>query len=327
LAENNQLSGEQAVQLARFAGNQDDLGGGAALLDPNHVVLTPTVSQALRQAFVRAMQGDLFNDDQRQKVAYFVEAVSNVEELMSLYFMMYSLGQSKEQKKYLYIVWMLWAFLRLRSFNRPIQPTSIYQQLPSMAGDVITFNYTNFFDSRATKTVCFFHGRLTEYLQLDTRDAITDSPVFLGATTVEGIVRLIETLRLDVTRGQQIDVPSIVPPTKFKPVMSRTQLMTWARADELISQAGTIVVVGYSFALADEHFNDLLRHCHPRTTIIVVNPDINTASREVGRVFGLDNDTFAEETAAGFEVKRWDRLACVSARAEDVTEEFLALFP
>jgi hypothetical protein len=323
LAESNQLSGEQAVGVARFAGSELDLGGGAAVLDPNHVVLTPTVAQALRQAFVQAMQGNVFTTAQRSQVEYFVDAVSNVEELMSLYFMMYSLGQPREQKKYLYIVWMLWAFLRLRSFNRPIQPESIYQKLPSLAGDVITFNYTNFFDSRAAKAVCYFHGRLTEYLELDSREVITDNALFRAATSVEGVVRLIDALRLDVAADPQIDVPSIVPPTKFKPVMSRRQLLTWARADELICQAGTIVVVGYSFALADEHFNDLLRHSNGRTRIIVVNPDVNTASREVGRIFGLESDSFTEDTRAGFEIKRAELLICVSARAEHVSEDFL----
>ena len=41
-----------------------------------------------------------------------------------------------------------------------------------------------------------------------------------------------------------------------------------------------MVVIGYSFAMADEHFNDLLRHTNESATVVVVNPDIETASRQ-----------------------------------------------
>jgi hypothetical protein len=36
---------------------------------------------------------------------------------MSLYFMKYSLGRPAGQKTFLYIIWMLWAFLRQRSYS------------------------------------------------------------------------------------------------------------------------------------------------------------------------------------------------------------------
>ena len=155
LAENNQLTGEQAMRAARFAGSGADVSGDEAVLDPDHVVLRPTVAQALRRAFVLAVQTEGFSEAQRSRVEYFIEAVSNVEELMSLYFMLFSLGSPREQKKYLYIVWMLWAFLRLRSFNPPIREASIYQKLPLLGGDIVTFNYTNFFDSRTAEARVF----------------------------------------------------------------------------------------------------------------------------------------------------------------------------
>jgi hypothetical protein len=90
IAEHNQLSAADASGLARFGGTQLDVSGGEAVLDPEHLVPTTTVAQALRQAFVRALQSDVFDDGQRQRMAYFIEATSNVEQLMSEYFTLYS---------------------------------------------------------------------------------------------------------------------------------------------------------------------------------------------------------------------------------------------
>jgi hypothetical protein len=323
LAENNQLSGDVATGIARFAGRTEDVSGGEAIFDPEHIVLTQTVAQGLRQAFVRAVEEDPFDDEQRRRVEYFIEATSNVEQLMSLYFMRYSLGRPADEKTFLYINWMLWAFLRLRSYNPPVRSNSIYQYLPRLGGHVITFNYTDFFDRRTARDVCFFHGRLSEYLRLDTRDLVADDPYLVAATSVEGIVRFIEQVRLDITTPMSIDVPSIVPPTSFKPVTSRAQLLTWARADALINQATEIVVVGYSFALADEHFNDLLRHANSRIKVIVVNPDLAGASREAARVLGIDPASLTATSAGGFDVQRSGRLVCVAAKGESVSNELL----
>jgi hypothetical protein len=44
-----------------------------------------------------------------------------------------------------------------------------------------------------------------------------------------------------------------------------------------------IVIVGYSFAMADEHFNDLLRHTKTTTRILVVNPNADAAGRSAAR--------------------------------------------
>ncbi len=247
-AENNQLSGDDATSLARFVGSSLELAGGEAVIDPDRVTLTPVIAQALRQAFMRALQSDAFNDEDRERLEYFIEATSNVEDLMSLYFMRYSLGRAPDQKSFLYIVWMLWAFLRLKSFNPPTRDGSIYRRLQQMAADVITFNYTNFFDTQTATRVNFFHGRLTEYLKLDDRELVRDDVVFQRATTIEGIVSLIQGLRLDVRAAPALDVPSFVPPTKFKPVMNRAQLRTWVEADDLLVRAATVVVVGYSVA-------------------------------------------------------------------------------
>ena len=319
----NQMTGEDATSIARFAGVNTDVSGGEPIFDPEHAILTPTTAQGLRQAFVRALQGETFDDKQRERMQYFVEVTSNVEELMSLYFMKYSLGRAADQKSFLYIVWMLWAFLRLKSTGRPRRDQSLYARLPTLCNDVITFNYTNFFDRQILKRVRFFHGDLDHYLRVDTRELVGGTPELAAATTVEGIVALINHLRLDVKDAPALDIPALVPPTSFKPLMSRQQLKVWSDTDDAIERAAVAVIVGYSFAMADEHFNDLLRHSNPLLRVIVINPDLTTASKEACRILGIDPASLVSETRGKVEVRRTGRLTCAGAKADEVTAELL----
>lgn len=325
MAENNQLSRADAAGLARFAGEAGEVGDGEPVLDPERITLTQTNAQALRRAFLRALQSDtpFTSDNDRQTLEYFVEATSNVEELVSLYFMKYSLGKPADMKSFLYVVWMLWAFLRVRSANQPVRSSSIYARLPTLGGAVITFNYTNFFDPRTARQVTFFHGKLAEFLRLDTREIVRDDAELNAAQSVDTIVAFINSLRLDVANAPAIDVPAIVPPTAFKPVMSRAQLLQWADADAMIQRAGVVFVVGYSFAVADEHFNDLLRHTPAATRLVVVNPDSGSVAPIVCALLRVDPERLTRATKGGVDCQQAGRLLIVEATAEQLTPELL----
>jgi hypothetical protein len=78
----------------------------------------------------------------------------------------------------------------------------------------------------AVPNVRFFHGRLDRYLHVEDRSVVTDDALLKAAVNVPAIAKFVEGLRLDVTKAPQIDMPSIVPPISFKPVMSREQLLT-----------------------------------------------------------------------------------------------------
>jgi hypothetical protein len=104
--------------------------------------------------------------------------------------------------------------------------------------------------------------------------------------------------------------------------MSRDQLRVWVEADELIQRAGVIVVIGYSFGMADEHFNDLIRKSNKRTRIVIVNPDLNRAARVSSSILAVDPNEL-DRTEEPHEMLRSERLICVRALARDVTPEFL----
>jgi hypothetical protein len=322
LAERNLLSDDEASKLAHLTHSSYEVGGGEPVLEPK---LTPMAGRAYRHVFQHALRTDAqLSEGERKALQFFVDAVSNIEDLLSDYFMRFALDKASDKKTFLYIVWMFWAFMRVKSANLARKDHTIYSQLAStLAGDVVTFNYTNFFDPRTTKRVRYFHGRLDEYLKVDTREVVRDDPDLADATTVDGIVKFVDKLRLSIDSIPEIDLPGIVPPTAFKPVMHRDQLLVWAEVDELLKNATEVVVVGYSFALADEHFNDLLRHANLRSRVVVVNPDIQTASYEACRVLGVDRDTLVETKVEGLLARRSGRLVCVAAKGEELTDSLL----
>jgi hypothetical protein len=324
MATNNQLSAANLAGLARLSGQSWDAGESEPILDPQRLTLTQLPGDALRTAFREAlMRGDQLSDRERDVLTLFVEATSNVEQLLSTYFMLFSAGKPADQKTYLYLAWMLWAFLRSRSTNRMPLDNSIYPKLPSIGGDIVTFNYTNFFPSTLVKQVKFFHGRLDRYLRVDDRQVITDDPALLHATDVSSITSFLGTLRMDVREPGAIDLPAIVPPISFKPVMSREQLRTWVEVDDRLQNAAIIVVVGYSFASADEHFNDLLRRSNPHSRVLVVNPDLGTPLKNVCRVVDIDPESLSASQRRGYDRRASGRLIYVAAKAEVVDGAFI----
>ena len=188
---------------------------------------------------------------------------------------------------------------------------------------VITFNYTDFLDPQTVKRVLYFHSSLAGYLRADDRHLVTDDQKQRKALDVDGAVAFLHSLRLDVGQRGALDLPAIVLPISFKPVMSRRQILDWASADKVLQNASHIVVVGYSFGLADEHFNDLLRSTPVTSRVLVVNPNIGAVAERVCDILGVSSSTLSTGTAREFPVLSSRRLSCLRARAEDVTPELL----
>ncbi|HLK14039.1 MAG TPA: hypothetical protein VKT78_04475 [Fimbriimonadaceae bacterium] len=325
MAENNQLSGATLKALVRLAGDGTDVGEAEPIIDPTKIALSQLPAAGLRAAFQQALaKTQTYTPTERELLEQFILSVSNIEELLSTYFTLFMLARaSSEQKTYLYLAWILWAFLWLKSEGRSAPERSIYSRLPSLGGSVITFNYTNFFGRTTGRGPLFFHGRLDRFLRVDDRRVVAGIPSLRGAPSSDRVVSFFNELRLDVNIAPQLDIPVIVPPLGFKPLMSRVQLRTWAEADDLLQNADQIVIVGYSFAVADEHFNDLLRQTPGTTRIVVVNPDLDVTLRRAGAVLGVDPAILTSRDCGGVEVLAARRLTGLKALAEEVDGELL----
>ncbi len=325
LASHNLLQGEDLKTIQ--AASAEDLGDAEPMLDPGRINLSDAPNQTLRKGLQEALRNEAsLTPDERGALDELIDVTSNIEQLLALYFVRFLSGSPADQRTYLYLVWMLWAFLRSRSARATGQAASLYPRLASLADAVITFNYTPFIRQvkPPVEQVTFFHGRLDQYLALDTRVS-TDIPSHLLETEDQSrVASFLQARRLDVEQSLRLDVPALVPPTLFKPVMSREQLLLWADADRALQTATMVVVVGYSFGIADEHFNDLLRKCNPLSRIVVVNPDPGVPVDAACRLLQLDRDRLHPIQGA-LPMQGSGRLVCVQARAEDIDRALIQL--
>jgi len=86
----------------------------------------------------------------------------------------------------------------------------------------------------------------------------------------------------------------------------------------MIKSAKIIVILGYSFSTADEHFNDLLRKQNRTANLLVINPSIEPVIEQVCRITDHDKTRLAAFKIDHLEGMQTGRLAFIKARAEEI---------
>jgi hypothetical protein len=153
---------------------------------------------------------------------------------------------------------------------------------------------------------------------------VTDDVQFRDATTLERMAAFIDSLNVDWTKDPpQIVLPAIVPPLALKPIICTEYLDRWYKCGQTIKRAKTIVIVGYSFSVADEHFNDLIRKGNREARLVVVNPDMEAAMNRVCQTFNYDRTRLQSANTQGLHCKMGGRFMFVEAKAEEITSSRL----
>ena len=331
IQDKNQLDDQTLEPLAAIGGEAYQPSGGDFILNPSGIQLTPIVRQAFRKTFQGLARQEGIPEDTRETLKEMALAMMNVEELLGTLFAGFYTKNLSHQNQYLYVAWLFWAYLRVKmeEFSH-IEQDSLYAHFGLLPEShrFITLNYTSkFFPETVKQRVLFFHGDCLSYMRLDTRDLIRDDQKMLEATSPESIEHFIKSLEMNVG-ARKVFLPGIVPPLSLKPVICREHLETWYKCGKLIDDATAIVITGYSFNLADEHLNDLLRKRHGSTDtkIIVINPDLEGTSTNVCKLFGQDSGQLSNMTLAHFDCRRANNLTLVKAKAEELSSEILNEF-
>lgn len=328
IRDKNKLGDQTLEHLAEISGEPHHPSGGDFIFNPRGVQLTLVVRQAFIKTFQGLSQEGGLADDEREVLTELALSMMNVEELLGELFSGFYSGRKAQQKQYLYVAWLFWAYLRVR-MERVL--ANERREIYSYTGDFpenhhfITLNYTvKFFPETIRSRVRFFHGNCLSYIRLDTRDLIDDDERMLGAASPEVIAGFIESLDMDLEAGR-VFLPGIVPPLAVKPVICREHLETWYECGRLIDNAEAIFITGYSFNLADEHFNDLLRKRRgpTDTRIVVINPDMDGTVTNVCKLLGQIPEQLSVVTKAGFTCKQAANLLFVDAATEQLSPNSL----
>ena len=319
----NDLDEQLVIRLSRIAGEEGDAGAADTLLDTNHLAFRPKIRQAIKTSLTQATaEIPNLTREEQEAFAEIIAILSNFEELLGNLFAAFFTKHIPNQKKYFYLAWLFWAYIRYcESAGRGNRDRSFYKTLSEVGpgSGIITFNYTDLFYPDAHPENGHFHGDCKAFIRFDTREYVANDVQFREANTLARMAEFIEGLDVDWTADPpKVSLPALVPPLAMKPIICTEYLERWYQCGEKIKSARTIVVVGYSFSVADEHFNDLIRKRNTEAKLIVIDPSLDAVVSRVCQIIGYDKAQLGLSNRDGIERKSGGRLLFVRAKSEDI---------
>lgn len=321
IAEHSQLDDEtEALIREVFPNEADDLIDSDSILDIHKLSLSDTFKTVLKRTLRMGLSAE------RHEVAAALGAdMLNIETLLIEKFLGFYNDKPSDIKNYIYIAWALWAYLVAK--QKEVLAAHGDKALPfygGIPGDVraITLNYTAFLEQSLgeAKTI-YFHGGLGDYVRMDTRDLLPVDQI-LECDTAQ-FIREVVGPNVDVNhddiRRQRHVIPALVPPLRLKPILSHRYIELWSVASDWVKEAEHVVVVGYSFNNADEHFNDILR-CHPDRRIDIVVPEATSPTfvARMEKVFGTAANQYNTIKVNGFSALKAKKVRLIAAKAGEV---------
>lgn len=330
IAEQSYLDAEtEALIHEVFQKDADDLIDSDSILDIHKLSLSDTFKTVLKRTLKMGLSGE------HHAVASALGAdMLNIETLLVEKFLGFYNEKPSDIKNYLYISWALWAYLVAKQkevlFAHADVSLPFYGGLPDTVR-ALTLNYTAFLQNQlGAAQVIYFHGGLAEYVRMDTRDLLPIENI-LECDPAEFIRETIAP-NVDVThddlRQQRHVIPALVPPLRLKPILSHKYIELWSQASQWVSEATHIVVVGYSFNNADEHFNDILR-CHPDRRVDIVVPEAGSEyfKSRMEKVFSIPASQFNTVKVNGHTALQARKIRLIAAKASEVDVSALFSLP
>jgi hypothetical protein len=206
IASENELGEDLVTQLARLAG-EANAGREDTLLDTDHISFRPRVRQAIKTLLTQvAAEISGLTPDEQEAFKAVVAILSNFEELLGNLFIGYYTKHTPDQKKYFYLAWLFWAYIRHKEdLGRANRDRSFYKTLSEVGpgGGVITFNYTDFFYGDEKPKNGYFHGDAKAFIRFHAREYVTNNVQVRDATTLQRMLDFINSMRVDWEQDPQ----------------------------------------------------------------------------------------------------------------------------
>lgn len=321
IAEESQID-EETEKLIReiFSKDADELIDSDSILDIHKLSLSDTFKTVLKRTLRMGLNG------QNHVVAAALGAdMLNIETLLIEKFLGFYNEKPNDIKNYIYISWALWAYLVEK--QKKVLSTEKNNKLPfygNLPAGIrgLTLNYTAFLQEwLGREHSIYFHGGLAEYVRMDTRDLLPIDNIKEcepAKFIEEAVAPNIDVISEDI-RQQKHVIPALVPPLRLKPILSHKYIDLWAKASDWIKTADHIIVAGYSFNNADEHFNDILR-CHPDRRVDIITPDAHRDyfKDRIEKVFGVPVSQFSTTKINGHTALQARKIRLIEAKADEI---------
>lgn len=322
VAENAALDEDITALIKDVFGDQaEDYLESESIIDISKMSLSETFKQVLKQTLRLSL------NKEHHKIASVLGAdMLNIENLLVEKFLGFYNNKPAEIKNYIYISWMMWAYLvylekevyaKFTSDNIPF-----YHKIPTDF-KAITLNYTSFIERQlGTSNVIYFHGGLNEYVRMDRRELndIENFESFDIKDFINNEVRNNTLISDNPLERQRHIIPALVPPLKIKPILSSKYIEIWHKATEWIKEANKIIIIGYSFNSADEHFNDILRKNAHGKEIYILAPDIHQPHSllTLQNIFTVHPEDWTETKKFGLLAKKYNSIYLLAGYADQL---------
>ena len=296
------------------------------IIDFNHLNYTDTFKNIIVEILQKSM-----HENGNPILRHVYKNILDIEQLLSQYFYGFYTGHVSYVRDYLYISWILWAYLvseeqRLlqqeAAEEGEVRRPGIYSQLKDKDCRLVTFNYTSYARQNSS-TALYFHGSLMEYVDVENKNDF-----FLDDLDDINLVdffkdKLAAEISFDADH-KTLPIPSFLPPLKLQPVISKRYIDTWYHTSQLMFRANKILILGCSFTVADRYFCDILRE-NSDAQIIIIDKDMETVSRNVCNILQLSPNRYSRQLANGKELRKYNnRVTIVEADLTDVDlDEYL----
>jgi hypothetical protein len=322
----NQID-EETCQLIKdvFGKDADEMVDNDSIVDLHKLSLSDTFKSILKRTLHQSLSG---------KSNVVAEALGmdmlNIEQLLIEKFLGFYNNKSSEIKNYIYIAWCLWAFLVHRQrqvlANYPDGQIPFYKGIPQ-GTNAITLNYTSFLENKLGRAhTVYFHGGLSEYVRMDTRDLVDIENILdcNPANFIETDIAPNIDVTEEVCENQKHVIPALVPPLRLKPILSHKYIELWHKASQWVHSAAKIIIVGYSFNNADEHFNDIIR-VNKDKKFDIVGPHVHgkTFLNRIEKVLGIPTNNLVSCHVQGKPCKKAGNIRLIEAKADEVNLEEL----
>ena len=322
----NELDTGTADTVAALAGGPPSMADHT-MLKLRGIAFNPAPRDALLRIF-RSLESDESLSPQDKAVFEdLVASVIDVENLLTELFAGFFTGKSNEKRKYLYVSWLLWAYMwhKSQEARREIANADSFYKLLSNLDDedsVITFNYTGLGNFPRDRHVTF-HGDCYSYIRRDRGLLIDDDQKVLEAKEINDIRDFINGLEIDVDNDRLL-LPAIVPPSSMKPIIHHSFVARWNQAETFMRESDILIAVGYAFRQTDSHFNDLFRQSARGKQIAVINSQVEDVRAEICQLLDVSASSLTSIRMEDIDVERSDSLLFVPAKCEEVTSALLS---
>lgn len=292
------------------------------IIDFSKVVYTDTFKSVLRMILERSL-----SNSTNPILRHVYHNLLDIEDLLMRYFIGFYTGKEIHMKTYSYITWALWVYLVSRekeitdAFGENFNTLPVYSQLQS-ENIVITFNYTSFaylFTKNYPQPALYFHGCLMDYVDVYNKTEMRFSDRDYMTLNIENFIteKLSQNICFNEEQGRKYTIPSLLPPVKIKPVLSKRYIDTWYKATQAMLQADKIIIIGYSFNNSDEHFNGILRECISKP-VVIVDTDIDGIICRLSPIFRCYPNQFTVTTIQEKPAKQFGLLTIIQSPADEI---------